>query len=121
MNKLYNFRIITTILFLSTHSASAQLTVDSTFSPTQLVQTLLGGGISTSNITYTGDTIHATGFFNEPSDSFGITSGIMLTSGSVANAPGPNTLYSTGIDNLQPGDQLLNQYTNGIDTTQDAA
>jgi len=29
-------------------------------------------------------------------------------------------LYSTGIDNLQPGDQLLNQYTNGIDTTQDA-
>jgi len=121
MNKLYNFRITTTILLLiCSLSSSAQLSVDTTFSPTLLVQTLLGGGINASNITYTGDTIHASGFFSEASNSFGILSGIMLTSGSVSNAPGPNTYYSAGIDNLQPGDQLLNQYTNGIDTTQDA-
>jgi hypothetical protein len=121
MNKFYNIRSITTVLFLiSNLSVSAQLTVDSTFSPTQLVQTLLGGGITTSNISYTGDTIHASGFFNEPGGSFGITSGIMLTSGTVATAPGPNIYYSAGLDNLYPGDQLLNQYTNGLDTTQDA-
>src|SRR6188472_2314303 len=114
MNKFYKLFTTTIVLFLfCTFNSSAQLTVDSTFSPTLLVQTLLGGGISTSNITYTGDTIHASGFFDEPSDSFGITTGIMLTSGSVASAPGPNILYSTGIDNLLPGDQLLNQYTNG--------
>jgi len=121
MNKLYNIRFITVTIFLiSALSSSAQLTVDSTYSPTLLVQTLLGGGITTSNISYTGDTIHASGFFNESGGSFGITSGIMLTTGTVSNAPGPNTFYSAGIDNLMPGDQLLNLYTNGIDTTQDA-
>ena len=121
MNKLYNIRFITSAIFLfSTLTGSAQLTVDSTFSPTQLVQTLLGGGISTSNITFTGDTLHASGFFNESGGAFGITSGIMLTSGTVSNAPGPNNQDAAGVDNLQPGDQLLNQYTNGIDTTEDA-
>jgi len=121
MNKLYNLRFITTTLFLiSTLTASAQISVDSTFSPYQLVQTLLGGGITASNITYTGDTTHASGLFSDTSGAFGITSGIMLTSGTVTNAPGPNSQDAASMDNLMPGDQLLNQYTNGLDTTQDA-
>ncbi len=121
MNKLYNFRFnIVLLFFFSTLSASAQIIVDSTFSPNQLVQTLLGGGITTSNISFTGDTIHASGFFSDSGGGFGITSGIMLTSGTVSNAPGPNSQDAASMDNLQPGDQLLNQYTNGIDTTQDA-
>src|SRR6187431_2792377 len=104
MNKLYNLRLTTTILLLiCSLSSSAQLAVDSTFSPTLLVQTLLGGGINASNITYTGDTIHASGFFSEPSNAFGITSGIMLTTGTVSTAPGPNMLSSTTTDNMQPG------------------
>jgi len=121
MNKFYKLITTTIVLFLfCTFNSSAQLTVDSAFSPSLMVQTLLGGGISTSNITYTGDTIHASGFFDEPSGAFGIVSGIMLTSGTVNFAPGPNIVSGGSVDNLMPGDQLLNQYTNGTDTTQDA-
>lgn len=98
----------------------AQLTVDSTFSPTLMVQTLLGAGISASNISYTGDTVHASGFFSEPGGAFGVTSGIMLTSGSVSNAPGPNNSDMSGIDNLLPGDALLDQYTQTTLGTNDA-
>ena len=119
MNKLYNNGKKTFFLLLvSALSAHAQLTVDSTFSPTLMVQALLGAGVSVSNITYTGDTTHASGFFNEPSNAFGITTGIMLTSGTVSNAPGPNNLDNASYDNLQAGDNLLDQYTTGF--TQDA-
>jgi hypothetical protein len=121
MNKLYFLRItIIIFLFTSSLSSSAQLTVDSTFSPTLLVNQLVGGGITVSNITYTGDTIHSSGFFSEPGNSFGITSGIMLSSGGLANAPGPNTFGSATVQNYLPGDQLLNQYLSGTDSTTDA-
>ena len=108
MKLLYAKRICILMLCLSfTLASRAQLTVDSTFSPALLVQTLLGAGISASNITYTGDTVHASGFFSEPGGAFGVTSGIMLTSGTVSNAPGPNNNDFAGYDNLLPGDALL--------------
>src|SRR4029079_5475703 len=81
-------------------------------------QQLLGAGITVSNITYTGDTLHASGFFQEPSNAFGISGGIILTSGTVTNALGPNNLDNAQWDNLQPGDLLLDQYTTGL--SQDA-
>src|SRR6188768_1707401 len=104
MNKFYKLFTTTTVLFLfCTFNLSAQLTVDSTFSPTLMVQTLLGGGITTSNITYTGDTVNASGFFSEPSNAFGIVSGIMLTSGTVSIAPGPNNVDDATQDDFLPG------------------
>lgn len=118
MKKTYSTLFFAAVLFFLSSSSKAQLTVDSTFSPTQLVQTLLGAGITVSNITYTGDTTHASGFFNEPSNAFGITHGLILTSGSVSNAPGPNNLDDAQTDNFQGGDLLLDQYTTGA--TQDA-
>lgn len=121
MKKFYT-RNISAIFFclLASFSSRAQLTVDSTFSPTLLVTTLLGGGITASNITYTGDTFHASGFFNEPSNAFGVTNGIMLTTGSVSNAPGPNNSDMAQYDNLLPGDPLLNLYTDTTLGTYDA-
>jgi len=119
MKLLYLTRRSFPALFLiCSISSQAQLTVDSTFSPTLMVQALLGGGITVANITYTGDTIHASGFFNEPGGAFGITNGIMLTSGTLSNVPGPNNLDDASQDNLQAGDLLLDQYTTGF--TQDA-
>lgn len=118
MKKFYS-NFITLILFSAFASnVQAQLTVDSTFSPTAMVQSLLGAGVTVTNITYTGDTVHASGTFSDPSGAFGILQGIMLTSGSVGTAPGPNNSDSEGPDNLQPGDALLDLYTIGF--TQDA-
>ncbi len=120
MKILYSFRTNLFVAFLLLSATSqAQLTVDSTFNPAQLVQTLLGGGVTVSNITYTGDTVHASGHFTEPSNAFGINSGIILTTGTVSNAPGPNNSDNATFDNFQPGDLLLDQYTSGI--TQDAS
>ncbi len=115
-----NTGILLVIFLFFTLQTKAQLTVDSTFSPTLMVQTLLGGGISVSNISYTGDTTHASGFFSEPSGAFGITSGIMLTTGTVTNAPGPNNLDDASWDNFLPGDYLLNLYTDTTLGTNDA-
>ncbi len=121
MKLLYTKRISILMLCLSfTLASRAQLTVDSTFSPALLVQTLLGAGISASNISYTGDTVHASGFFSEPGGAFGVTSGIMLTSGTVSNAPGPNNNDFAGFDNLLPGDALLDLYTTTTLGTNDA-
>ncbi|CAN5396197.1 hypothetical protein BH11BAC1_BH11BAC1_28630 [soil metagenome] len=119
MKLLYTLRTKILVLFLlGALTSNAQLTVDSTFSPTLMVQTLLGGGVTVSNVTYTGDTTHASGFFNEPSSAFGVANGIILTSGSVTNALGPNNQDAAQFDNLLMGDLLLDQYTTGL--TQDA-
>src|SRR5689334_5658851 len=121
MKHLYNLKnSLLLFLILNGVNASAQLTVDSTFSPALLVQTLLGAGITASNITYTGDTVHASGFFSEPGNAFGITSGILLTTGTVSNAPGPNNSDMAQYDNLLPGDSLLDLYTTTTLTNHDA-
>lgn len=121
MKLLYSKRtyiLIPCLLFAL--SSGAQLTVDSTFSPALMVQTLLGAGVTATNITFTGDTVHASGFFSEPSGAFGVSSGIMLTSGTISNAPGPNNSDFEGFDNLLPGDALLDLYTSTTLGTNDA-
>ena len=58
--------------------------------PEQMVQEILvGGGVVTSNITYTGNNISRGKFWGGPG-SIGISDGIILTSGNVTIAPGPN-------------------------------
>lgn len=70
----------------------AQLTVNGSMTPTQLVQNvLLGTGITASNITYSGD-ITARGSFNGSSSNIGFSSGVILASGDIVNAVGPNNV-----------------------------
>jgi gliding motility-associated-like protein len=71
--------------------AVAQLTVSSTQTPTQLVQNvLLGTGVTATNITYTGN-VSAKGSFTSNGTNIGFTSGVILASGNITNAIGPNT------------------------------
>lgn len=87
----------------------AQVVVDGTKTNQQLVQdVLLGAGVTASNITFTGDP-GAIGFFNGLNSNVGLDSGIVLTSGSIANIPGPNNSSGSGVDNGQPGDADLDQ------------
>jgi gliding motility-associated-like protein len=76
-------------------TANAQLTTNSTaLTSTQLVQNILvGTGVTVSGVHYTGDST-ARGSFGGVSN-IGFANGVMLASGAISNAVGPNTLTST--------------------------
>jgi gliding motility-associated-like protein len=80
------------ILFLLSVSGISfgQLITSTAYTPTQLVQNvLLGPGITASSVNYTGDA-GARGFFNGTFSNIGLDSGIVLSSGFISNAIGPN-------------------------------
>lgn len=87
------FAFIFSLFILS--EAKAQLTINSAVTPTQLVNSLLGGGITVTNINLNcGAGAYGT-FSNGNTTNIGVTSGILLTSGAAVNAIGPN---NTGAD-----------------------
>lgn len=76
--------------------------------PVALVQQhLIGQGVTTTNITYTG-AMNAQGVFNGLSN-IGIQSGILLTSGRANISKGPNNKADAGAPANTPGDSDLNQ------------
>ena len=88
-------------------TTQAQLTVSNTQTPTQLVQNvLLGAGVQVSNISYTGAN-QARGSFTCTNCNVGFTNGVLLTSGSIYTAPGPNTGTGAGASNGLGGDPDL--------------
>jgi hypothetical protein len=97
---------------LSTEDLNGPLT------PADLVNALVGDGISISNVTYTGSTFSA-GTFSGGTGIVGFESGIILSTGSIANVIGPN--ISDGITwvSTWPGDDDLTNLS-GF-PTQDAA
>jgi len=122
MEKIYFRKLlpsITITLFLTICLVSltrAQvLQVSSNITPEQMVQEILiGGGVVTSNITYTGNNISRGKFWGGPGN-IGIEDGIILTSGAVTVAPGPNNSGSAGQNSNQPGDPDLNAIS-GVST-----
>jgi hypothetical protein len=110
---LFNKNPLTTIaltlvlaVFTNNH-ALAQLTVNGSITPAQLVQNiLLGPGITASNITYTGNVI-SRGSFNGSSSNVGFAAGVLLTNGDIANAVGPNNNSGASGPNGLPGDPDL--------------
>ncbi|MCB9857421.1 MAG: choice-of-anchor L domain-containing protein [Phycisphaerales bacterium] len=83
--------------------------------PADLVTALLGPGVSVSNISYTGANV-AGGTFSGGTGIIGFESGIMLSSGDISFAPGPNTQDDVTSDNLQPGDVDLDGLIPGFTT-----
>ncbi len=91
-------------------SANPGLLVDpingGTVTPSSLVSTLVGSGVSFSNVSYTGTDL-ASGQFSGGTGIIGFGSGIVLTSGSATNVIGPNTLDGSTSINGTPGDADL--------------
>jgi len=93
-------------------TVNAQLTVSTgVLTPTQYVQNVLvGGGVTISNVTFSG-TADQIGEFNatNANPSIGITNGIILATGDVNNAIGPNNTGSAqlGGGNFGAGDPDL--------------
>jgi gliding motility-associated-like protein len=113
---------LTFLFILSATSAYSQLLVTNAppfNTPQYLVQNvLIGGGIQATNVQYTGAPV-ALGFFNGVNTNIGLDSGVIITSGTIQNAVGPNFMGGTTGINGTAGYPLLSLYS-GV-TTFDAA
>lgn len=84
---------VVALSFCAINSANASLVVTSNTDANALASALLGSGITVSNAVYSGDTgTNGSGFFSGGlSAGIGFDSGVLLTSGTVQNAVGPNS------------------------------
>lgn len=90
MKHLYAFFLALAI----TGNVSAQLAVDTTLTPEQIIEdAFLSNGIFTANIVYTGSNYHV-GQFEGSQSNVGLNSGIIMGSGFVTGAIGPNNAGS---------------------------
>ncbi|WP_372972245.1 choice-of-anchor L domain-containing protein [Marinobacter sp.] len=93
MKKL-NKLIAGTTLALTCQAASA-LVIDSTSSDgSVLAGAILGSGITISNVNYYGGS-NQSGLFSDGTSTIGINNGLIMTSGSALEAPGPNNSDGT--------------------------
>ncbi|MCC5598594.1 choice-of-anchor L family PEP-CTERM protein [Nostoc favosum] len=81
-----------------------------------LVNSILGSGITVSNVKYNGASVASGTFTNGLSPVIGIDTGIILTSGNANLAPGPNTQDGATGNNGLPGDANLNSLIPGFNT-----
>ncbi|MBC7863950.1 MAG: gliding motility-associated C-terminal domain-containing protein [Bacteroidia bacterium] len=109
------------ILFLTRNSV-AQLTVNNTsFTPTQLVNNiLLGPGVVATNVVFTGNS-QARGFFKGFNTGLGIDSGIILSTGKVIDAIGPNNSSNQSTAFSTVFGTLLDSFSTTGFSTMDAA
>jgi gliding motility-associated-like protein len=91
--------ILIFVLFF-TFRASSQITTTINGNPTQLVQSIMGKGYVVSNAKLTCPT-GASGTFVSTTSNIGIGQGILLTTGSVTDANGPNN--NPGVSNSNGG------------------
>jgi hypothetical protein len=117
-NLLSGLILLTGIFFTLYNTAKSQvLQVTSSVTPEEMVEILIGNGLSYDNVVFTGADTSRGSFWDGPGN-IGLEDGIILTSGSVYLAPGPNNTGGAGYGNSTPGDADL-QSLAGI-TTLDA-
>jgi len=110
--------IITALLFLLVFPSKAQITVDNSMTPLDLVQNvLLGSGVQVMNVSFTGPNV-ARGTFQGTSN-LGMSDGIILATGDISVAVGPNNSDSQTTGPGSAGDNDLNNLIGS--TTYDAA
>lgn len=114
-----NFNKLVAVAFglLSIQGLHAQLNVDVSLTPEQMVQNLVGTGVVISNVTVTAcDSSY--GYYQSAATEIGTSQGLLLTTGKALYAQGPNNSIgncstSAGtcdfFDNDCPGSVLLNQ------------
>ncbi|MEI6766668.1 MAG: choice-of-anchor L domain-containing protein [Bacteroidota bacterium] len=113
--------LFTTLLFLvlSGYPFSilvAQLGISTTMTPAQMVQnTLLGGGVTVSNVTYSGGAASRGTFTNGGTTNLGLNDGIVLCTGTASQIPHP-ALYFMNVNLGLPGDAQLDALTGGGNT-----
>jgi hypothetical protein len=99
--------IVFLIVGFSIGETRAQLVVQGGLTPLQLAQIIAGPGITVSNATVTGSA-QAYGSFNGAGSNIGLPSGVILTTGPIGVAVGPNNMTSAGSDIFVSGNSMLN-------------
>ncbi len=89
--------------------------LNSGLSPTDVVNALLGTGVTISNVTFSGAN-HAAGTFAGGTGIIGFESGVVLSSGNIATVVGPNRYDAATTDNSLPGDADLDGLIPGYAT-----
>ena len=116
------FRSMVIIIFLSGDNLFGQIVINSSMTPAQLVQNILvQGGLSISNITYTGATGAAKSqigsFTNNNTTYLGLPSGIVLSSGYINHIAAPASTTGAMSDATgTPGDADLEALSGAAST-----
>lgn len=117
MQKLY-FSLLLALLGTQLH---AQLFVDPNYSAEQMITSFFNGaGVTVSNVTYTGAPL-SLGFFEGSQSNIGMNAGLLMTTGSVYEAVGPNDEESAGVNMGIPGSPWLDALLNYSYPTFDAS
>lgn len=99
---------------------SAQLTVSQQAAQSLVQNVLLGNGVTASNISFSGAS-QMLGSFNGSSSNIGLANGIILSTGRIQDATGPNQSSGSGENLSQNGFAPLEQAIGNGAETQDAA
>jgi gliding motility-associated-like protein len=89
------FRLLLAALFFIPFRGFSQLTVTAGGTPASIMSALIGGGMTVSNPVINCNAT-AYGTFNGASSNIGLPNGVLLTSGDVNLAPGPNNQGGAG-------------------------
>lgn len=112
------FKVICFYVFITmavVPSLSAQLVVDTAGTVEHFVQdVLVGSGVSISNVSYTGSKVSIGTFSNGNTTNLGIDEGIMISTGSVFNAVGPNTVANKATNTKGSSDPQLLSISGGF-------
>lgn len=118
INQLPYRSILPLVLLLSfVQRLDAQLLINQQ-NPTTLVQNVFvnqNSGVTISNITYNGSP-QAIGYFDGSATNIGLNSGILMTTGNLGIAVGPNNKPDAGINNNAPAYQPLTALVGGTQT-----
>ncbi|MCG3136460.1 MAG: hypothetical protein HJJLKODD_00293 [Phycisphaerae bacterium] len=98
----------------SQNGANGLGTVDlNSITSQDMINSLIGAGVSVSNITFTGVN-HAAGTFSGGAEIVGCENGIVLSSGNIASVIGPNMSDDVTTNNGLPGDAQLDTLIPGF-------
>lgn len=122
LNKIYTLKNLLAILlvFFACSCLNAQLAVSQQAAQALVQNVLLGNGVTANNITFSGAG-QMLGSFNGANSNIGLANGIILSTGRIQDAPGPNQNSGSGENLGQNGFVPLEQAIGNGAETQDAA
>jgi len=114
-NTLKTLGTVSLFLFLLVATESkSQLIVDSSTTAEQMVANILGPGVTVSNIELNCDPEGSGSFSNGSTTNIGIDEGVLLTTGIIENALGPNLIENTSENLDAPGDADLDSIVSPV-------
>lgn len=125
IRKLHSKIILLILLLISSHLTwGQQITVNTGYTPTQLIQDVFVGGgcMQIQNITYSGAAA-AKGYFSNGTAAIGLANGVILSTGNASGAVGTGGSAGTfaSTDMGQPGDATLDAVSATDAATEDRA